>query len=94
MVPTPHDEQTWRTLGPCDTLQEIKQEAEECQQKKKKDFSPSRWRHTEIFISAWNGVQSFCCWLPDPQDVEKHRHACHGNQTASLPYTQSTANFS
>lgn len=38
--------------------------------------------------------KAFRCWLPDPQDVGKHRHACHGNQTASLPYTQSTANFS
>lgn len=58
MALTPRDEQNWRTLGPCDTLQEIKQEAEERQQKTKKDLSPSRWWHTEIFISAWNGVQS------------------------------------
>ncbi len=33
------------------------------------------------------GCKALCCWFPVLQDAEKHRHACHGNETASLRYT-------
>lgn len=62
--------------------------------RKQRSASRKKKRFLSFPMAAhWNIHQclewcaKLCCWLPAPQDVEKHRHACHGNGTASLRYT-------